>query len=91
MTDSEYTETQARLCLIAQFVAIMDLDLDGFLDRIALAEGFSPIVDPTLYLRGSDRLEAVRHLAVATRQFRDSAAASLKVLQQPVPGGRELP
>lgn len=90
--DAEYTLTQDRLLGIAQWIAETDLDLDTFLDRIALAEGVAPILDPTAFLRGADRLDAVRNIARAARDFRDAARAGLRVLQRPVPGaGTESP
>lgn len=76
MTDEEYIQTQHQIILLAQFAN--DLDLDGFLNRISLAETLAPILDPTLYLRGGKKLHQIKLLALALQPFREEIRRQLK-------------
>lgn len=67
MTDEEYAQTQQQLILLAQFAH--SLDLDGFLNRISLAETVAPVLYPTLYLRGGQQLHQIKRLAQALQPF----------------------
>lgn len=73
MNDSQYRDTQDRLQLIGSLA--LTLDLDGFLDRISRTETLAPILDPTLYMRGSDKLQQVRELAEAVHRVQRVARA----------------
>jgi hypothetical protein len=61
--DAEYTQTQERLLLLVPFV--VSLDLEGFLERINECESIAPIINPTLYMQGRDKLDEVTGLARA--------------------------
>lgn len=74
MTDAEYALTQERLLLVARMVSSMDLD--GFLRRIEQAETAAPVLDPTLYARGGARLDAIRRIAEAAREFQRAVAGT---------------
>jgi hypothetical protein len=76
MTDEEYTQTQAQLILIAQLAS--QLDLDGFLERINQAETLAPILDPTLYMRGGQKLSQVKRLAQSLRPFQAEIRKQIK-------------
>jgi hypothetical protein len=47
MTDQEYSDVQRSLLLLASVAA--ELDLAGYLDRIALVHSVGALLDPTLY------------------------------------------
>lgn len=67
MSDAEYSRTKVQLIVCIQTVSRMDLD--GFLDRIRECETLGPILEPTLYRAGADRLAEVRRAAEALRRF----------------------
>jgi hypothetical protein len=69
MTDAEYLQTQRQLVLLAQIVD--SLDLDGFLQRIGVAESVGPILNPTLYTEGAENLARVKGLARACKALQD--------------------
>lgn len=67
MSDEEYTQIQQTLVIAAQL--LLPLDLDRFLQAINHAETVAPILDPTLWIRGSRKLEQVKELAEAARKM----------------------
>lgn len=73
MTDAEYMLTQERLFLVAKMVS--NMDLDGFLQRINHAEALGPVLDPTLFMRGATRLDAIKRLARAAKELQKAASA----------------
>lgn len=76
MTDEEYTQTQTQLLLLARFAN--DLDLDGFLQRISLADSIAPILEPTLWIRGGGKLQQIKRLAQALRPFQKEIREQLE-------------
>lgn len=76
MSDAAYAVTQQRLMLLAGFV--LRMDLDAFLERIQMTETICPLVDPTLYMRGAEKLGQVRDLAVAANEFRSVVVEQFK-------------
>lgn len=77
MTNEEYQRTQDALVEMCKDVLM--LDLVGFLARIEHTEALGPIVDPTLWIKGSDRLEAIKRCAIAFRGAQ-GAAEDLRLL-----------
>ncbi len=77
LTNEEYQKTQDALVELCKDVLM--LDLVGFLDRIERTEAAGPIVDPTLWIKGAPRLEAIKRCAVALRGFQ-GAAEELRLL-----------
>ncbi|MBE7413865.1 MAG: hypothetical protein HS130_01000 [Deltaproteobacteria bacterium] len=67
MNDAEYKATQEQI-LFAAFI-IDNLDLNTFLQRIARTFALGPIIAPTLYKKGMDKLDQVRRLAIAAQHF----------------------
>lgn len=67
MTKVEYMATQQQLLWLAGLVST--LDLVGFLRCIGSAESVGPILDPTLYVRGSTKLDAIKRIATAAREL----------------------
>jgi len=76
MSEADYTMTQQRLLLLAGFV--LQLDLDAFLERIQTAETLCPLFDPTLYMRGAEKLGQVRDLAIAANELRGVVVEQLR-------------
>lgn len=63
ISDDEYSTIQHQITLIGALLE--ELDLNGFLERISHTHAAAPILDPTLYRRGADRLHAIEDLARA--------------------------
>ena len=81
MEQKEYLEVLAKLHFIPQ--VILELDLQGFIEAIDLAETLCPIVDQTLYMKyihdsGSDYLDFMKRLAEALKPFQDEIKAAMK-------------
>ncbi|MHB8928921.1 MAG: hypothetical protein ACYC9Q_14985 [Bacillota bacterium] len=71
MTDEEYLQTQQQIELLA--ILTLQLDLDGFLERIRHAEAVVPIVDPSIWMKGGSALQKVKDLAEGLKQFKKAA------------------
>jgi hypothetical protein len=67
MNEEDYILIQTQLVVLAQIVNSMDLK--GFIEAINRAETMGPILDPSLYLKGADKLEAIKNLAVGALSF----------------------
>lgn len=67
MTSDEYASTQQPLIMLANLV--LTYNLDGFLQAIGLADAIGPIVDPTLWMRGSRNMRFIEDLARAAQRF----------------------
>jgi len=67
LNDAEYLETQEQLQMVA--LIVLNMDLDGFFQRIGTTEAVAPILDPTAYMRGAESLTKVRRHAEALRDF----------------------
>jgi len=61
MDNDEYLTTQFMILHIA--AALRQLDLGKFLERISRTHAFAPILDPTLYRMGIDKLSTVETIA----------------------------
>ena len=75
LTAEQYAEAQQQLVWLASIV--LNLPLDQMLADIAHAEAVGPIVDPTLWIRGHEKLEQVRELAEAVLQVQRVARRHL--------------
>lgn len=67
MDDIEYKVTQNNLMLLAQFAE--DLQLEEFIDKITTCEAIEPLINPTLYMLGADKLQAVKKIAISAKHF----------------------
>jgi hypothetical protein len=76
MDKLEYTAIQNQLVMLAGIVN--DLDLDGFLAAINKAESIGPILDPTLFMAGSEKLRQVSNLAHAFKQVQNEVRKQLR-------------
>lgn len=70
MSDVEYGLVQQAIIQAGDLLAM--LDLPAFIDRANVALAVGPVLNPTLYMRGVDRLEAVRDMATAALRFRNA-------------------
>lgn len=61
MTKEKYLETQMIILNIGR--SLQTVDLDGFLSQISKAETVGPILDPTMYRKVQDNLQAIKKLA----------------------------
>jgi len=73
MTDAVYLQTQQQLLLLGHVA--LQLDLEGFLQRINEAETLVPLTDPTLYLKGANNLSVIKRLARAAFKFQREVKA----------------
>ena len=67
MDDAEYIQTQQQLLCLAGIVK--DLPIDEFLRKINICESVSPLIDPTLYMKGADKLTFIKRIAESARDF----------------------
>jgi len=67
MNDTEYVTAQYQLVKVARLIE--EIDIDGFLARIAKTETIAPIIDPTFYRGAGDALEKIKRLAEAFEGF----------------------
>lgn len=79
MTNDEYLQTQSQIALLAGLAK--DLPLEEFLDRIEHTESTAPIFDPTLWIKGEKRLEAVKALAHGALALKRAYAKAAPVLE----------
>lgn len=71
MNEEEYVQTQVQLTILAQLV--QSLDLTAFIAAIDRADIYGPIIDPTLWRAGHDKMAKIRRMAVALRKFQETA------------------
>jgi len=69
MTDEDYALTQQRIILLAGFCR--NLRITEFLSRISETETIAPILYPTLYVAGMDKLAQVKQLARSLLPFQE--------------------
>lgn len=68
MNGKEYLIVQ--MSMIEMGKKLETLDFDGFLKSISNAQTTGPFLDPTLYQRAADNLDAIKKLAKAFRAAR---------------------
>jgi hypothetical protein len=67
MEPKKYIETQMRIIEMGKIAA--SLDIETFLICIRNAETMAPMIDPTLYRRAQNNLEAIKRLAICAKQM----------------------
>lgn len=67
MKREEYVRTQTALMAVAQ--TVLGLPLRDFLEWIGRSEALGPILDPTLYRAGCDKLTTIRTIAEGAFAF----------------------
>ena len=45
------------------------MPIDEFLRKINICESVSPLIDPTLYMKGADKLTFIKRIAESARHF----------------------
>ncbi len=68
MTDQKYKATQAQM--LALGLAADKLDCLGFLERVSTAETLAPVINPSLFQKASQNMEAIKQLALAFQQVK---------------------
>ncbi len=71
MTNEEFLTVQQQLTLFAG--AVMVLDVESYIERCERADALGPILDPTLYIKGNERLSALKELAEGALKFKQAA------------------
>jgi hypothetical protein len=72
-SDEEYIQIQQQLVIFGQL--LMNIDVEGFIERAERADAIAPVIDPTLWMRGHERLDALKDLAHGAMKFKMAAAA----------------
>jgi hypothetical protein len=81
ISNAEYQACQDQMLLLARMVR--DMPLVDFLQAISRAEAVGPMVDPTLYIRGRDKLEEIKLMAEGLRKFQLSLPSISEALKEP--------
>lgn len=85
MSNAEFVAAMERLGLLvnAAVPLLASVDLDAFLERCDDAQAIGPFADPTLWLKGTNRLRALQEVALATRDWLTSVRKAGLVLTPP--------
>lgn len=70
MTEEEYIQTQQQLLCLAGIVK--DMPLAEFLHKINICESVSPLINPTLYIKGADKLTLIKRIAEGAQAFQNN-------------------
>ncbi len=90
MTPEEYSTTQSHLLLVANLLT--RLDLDGFIETAQRSLAVGPLLDPTVYMRASNRLDAVVRIARAATKVQKALREARKlVIEEERRAGRAVP
>lgn len=76
MNTEAYLTTQYQLVMMAKLITLVDLD--GFVERIQLADRLGAVLDPTLYRQAGKKLDDVKRLAEAAQIFREEALRQIR-------------
>ena len=68
-TEFDYTATQSQILMLCRLV--LTLDLKQFLSRIGTCEAITPLVNPTLYMEGCEKLTQIKALAAGALRFQE--------------------
>jgi len=66
----DYSATQSQL-LIMLCRIVQTIDIEEFVSRIGTCEAIAPIFNPTLYLKGCEKLSHIKTLAAAALRFQE--------------------
>ncbi len=80
MEGKDYITTQMRLIEIGKIAD--SLDLDAFLKCISNAETVAPLVDPTLYRKAADNMNAIKQLAEAAKKLKHAYGVTYKAVME---------
>jgi hypothetical protein len=74
--DERYAMTQQQLTLLGGLVG--SLPLRAFVRAIQRTDAVAPMLDPTLYMRGADRMNKVGALASALLKFQEEVLKQVR-------------
>jgi hypothetical protein len=80
MNQETYAGIQAELLILGH--VIKNMDLEGFLEAVSKAETMGPVLDPTLYIQGNEKLEQVKLLAQSAKIFQNEVLRQLEEAEQ---------
>lgn len=69
MNKEEFVYTQELLLAQARLIAA--LDLEELLNAIDRAEAVGPVLNPTLYKQGAEKMQAIRRVAEAALKIKN--------------------
>ena len=67
MNKEQYAQTQHTILTLAEIVR--DLPLSEFLQAIRRADAIGPIVDPSLWIKGQEKMHEIERMAEGLRRF----------------------
>ena len=70
LEDGDYSIVQQRIIMLAQ--ATKDLPLLAFIRRIEHSESVGSLFNPSLFMRGADKLAMIKRQALALHKFQQS-------------------
>lgn len=90
MNPKQYIETQMRMIEIGKIAD--SLDVETFLQCLRNAETVAPMVDPTLYLKASANLTAIKKLALSVKQVKIAYGETFRaVMETTMKGNMQMP
>lgn len=79
MKEEKYIQTQQQLICLAGI--IKDMPLSEFLHKINICETISPLIDPTLYRQGADKLTFIKQIAESAQNFQSDIIKYEEILK----------
>jgi len=73
LSNEDFLTIQQQLTIFGG--AVMVLDLEGFIARCQHAEAVAPLIDPTAFMKGHEKLEALKDLAEGALKFKLASLA----------------
>lgn len=80
MTNEEYFNTQLQLTTMAAMM--IEVDVEGMIERARHAQAVAPLIDPTAFIAGHEKLEAITRLAEAASRFKGAALEFRNTMQR---------
>lgn len=74
MKKEDYLKAQDQVVQIARMAS--EVDVDPMLEAIAKADTIGPFVDPTLWIRGHEKLGFIKELALGVKRLKEIVAAN---------------
>lgn len=80
MSNEEYLDTQLQLTTFSAM--LIEVDVEGFIERGRQAEAAAPLIDPSAFLAGHEKLAAITRLAEAALRFKQAALEFRNTMQR---------
>lgn len=68
LSNEDFLTIQQQIVIFGGAVAV--LDLEGFLSRIGTAEAAAPLLDPSAFIAGHEKMSALKELAEGALKFK---------------------